>query len=190
MERILKGFLAGMSATAPMTVVMLLIHRLLPSGEQYPVPPYEVTEEAIRDAGLLGKAVDKQESAELALLAHFGFGGLAGTLYGALSGLIPLPGAAAGALYSLLVWAVNYLGLLPAAGLYRAPDYEPARRHAMMVAAHLVWGAVLGWLLGRMAGDEEQAAPSWQRRAQRPHRQQRPEPPFPRTPAKGERYSF
>lgn len=190
MERIWKGFLAGMSATAPMTVVMMVIHRLLPTEEQYPLPPYEVTQEAIRDAG--GKARDDQETAELATLAHFGFGGGAGALYGLLSGLVSLPAVATGALYGLLVWAVNYLGVLPAVGLYRAPDYEPAGRHAMMVAAHLVWGVVLGWLLGRMAGDERRMARRTRRRLsqQRPS-QQRSQAPFPRTPAvSGERYSF
>ena len=52
--------------------------------------------------------------------------------------------AAEGALYGLAVWGGSYLGLMPATGLYRSADEEPAARNALMITAHIVWGAPSG----------------------------------------------
>ena len=80
----LAGAFSGLCATAPMTVVMLIVHRLLPGYEQYPVPPYEITREAGEKSGIVetlrqvtgrGKTRDEHERVSMALLAHFGFGG-------------------------------------------------------------------------------------------------------------------
>ena len=39
------------------------------------------------------------------------------------------------------------MGLLPAAGILKPATEHPARRNALMIASHLVWGAALGALL-------------------------------------------
>ena len=53
-------------------------------------------------------------------------------------------------LFGFLVWSVNYLGLMPALNLYNSPDREPARRHLMMIAAHLMWGITTGQVFQRL----------------------------------------
>ena len=53
-----------------------------------------------------------------------------------------------GVVYGLTVWAGSYLGLLPAAGILRPAAEHPPRRTALMIAAHVLWGGVLGALAG------------------------------------------
>lgn len=149
MKRVLMGCLAGFAATVPMTAAMVWLHRRLPHEERYPLPPQEITEEASKGVGL-DQHTDAEGQLGLALASHFAFGTAAGGMYGLLDEKIPLPPALRGATYGLAVWAVNYLGLLPAAGLYRSPAQEPRRRKALMITAHLVWGPVLGVLLDRL----------------------------------------
>jgi uncharacterized membrane protein YagU involved in acid resistance len=62
----------------------------------------------------------------------------------------------AGISFGLLVWAISYLGLLPALGLYPSPRKDTGRRTAIMVLAHIVWGAMLGTTvkLLQKSGDE------------------------------------
>ena len=57
---------------------------------------------------------------------------------------ICVPPPLAGACYGLAVWAGSYLGLLPALGVLKPATEHPVRRIALMIAAHLVWGAALG----------------------------------------------
>lgn len=151
----LAGALSGLCATAPMTVAMLTLHQLLPGHEQYPVPPYEITREASEKPGIVqairrlapgAERKTEHERVAQALLAHFGFGAAAGAVYGLAGHAIAASGPQRGIVYALIVWAANYLGLLPAANLYRAPQHEPLGRHAMMIIAHVVWGAALGLL--------------------------------------------
>ena len=53
--------------------------------------------------------------------------------------------------YGLAVWTTGYLGLLPALGALRPATEHPPRRTALMIAAHVVWGAALGLLADRNA---------------------------------------
>ncbi len=149
MNRVLVGCLAGFAATLPMTAAMVWLHRRLPAEERDPLPPQEITQEASKDVGL-DQHMDREGRLGLTMAAHFAFGTTAGGVYGLLNEKMPLPPALRGATYGLAVWAVNYLGLLPAIGLYRPPSHEPPRRKALMMAAHLVWGPVLGVLLDRL----------------------------------------
>jgi uncharacterized membrane protein YagU involved in acid resistance len=149
MNRVLIGCLAGFAATLPMTAAMLWLHRRLPAEERHPLPPHEVTQEASKAVGL-DQHVDEEGRLGLTVAAHFAFGTAAGGVYGLLDERIPLPPALRGGAYGLAVWAVSYLGWLPAVGLFRPPAHEPPRRQALMAAAHLVWGPVLGVLVDRL----------------------------------------
>jgi uncharacterized membrane protein YagU involved in acid resistance len=58
-------------------------------------------------------------------------------------------------MYGLGVWALSYLGWIPAARIL-APAYRhPVRRNLLMIAAHVVWGLTLSKSLKEMedAGD-------------------------------------
>lgn len=151
--KLLNGALAGSIATAPMTLVMEVLYRLLPAQERYPLPPSEITTELTEEAGV-AKKLDQGEHTALTLVNHFGYGAGAGSLYALLAGrlhaLLPLPGPVLGIGYGLIVWSVSYLGLLPALGILRPATEHPGRRNLLMIAAHVVWGAVTGMLVERL----------------------------------------
>ncbi|XHR27464.1 MAG: hypothetical protein ACFUZC_16150 [Chthoniobacteraceae bacterium] len=140
----LVGAIAGMVATGPMTVAMILLHRRLPQQERYPLPPREITEKLAEATGTRDHVREPLATA-VTLAAHFGYGAATGTVFG----LVPKPAgpsALEGAGFGLLVWVASYLGLLPATGLLPSATEHPARRNLLMIGAHLLWGAALGWL--------------------------------------------
>jgi hypothetical protein len=140
------GALGGLLATLPMTAMMLAIHRQLPRHERYRLEPQIVTEKTARRLGL-GKHLDRRQRQALAAGAHLGFGAAAGAVFGPLAQRVPLVPVLSGVLYGLAVWAGSYAGWVPALGLLNPPDKRPKGRNAMMVAAHVVWGASLGLLV-------------------------------------------
>jgi uncharacterized membrane protein YagU involved in acid resistance len=143
MNRQVAGAISGFAATAPMTAVMVALHRTLPHQDQDPLPPRQITETVAAEAGVEEK-LDEDSRRAATLAAHFGYGAAAGLGYAQMAGKSGLPSAAEGLLYGLAVWGGSYLGLMPATGLYRSAVDEPATRNALMIAAHVVWGAALG----------------------------------------------
>ena len=137
------GALAGLVATVPMTIFMLLMQRLLPKWQKYALPPEQITDEMAKRTDMK-KNMDKQERVGTALLAHLGYGASMGVLYSRFSQRIPLPAALRGIVFGLIVWVGSYLGLLPALQMSEAAPEEPLRRNLLMIAAHVVWGASLG----------------------------------------------
>ena len=148
-QAMFDGALAGLVATAPMTAVMLLLHRLLPAWEQYPLEPRRITTRLARRAGLDEVAEEEPAATAATAVAHFGYGAAAGALFPPLAGWLPVNKVAAGLAYGLAVWAGSYLGLVPALGLLSPATEQPRRRNLLMITAHLVWGGALGLLLAR-----------------------------------------
>jgi uncharacterized membrane protein YagU involved in acid resistance len=143
-----KGAISGTIATIPMTAVMGALHSTLPQ-EREPVPPVQITASLAEKAG----AADTAEDGWLAptsLAAHFGYGAATGALYGPAASFFRLPPLAGGIIYGLAVWAVSYLGYLPALDIRKPAHQDPPQRTAMMVAAHVVWGATLGLVYSRL----------------------------------------
>ena len=150
MNRILLGALAGLAATAPMTLAMKLMHEQLPREEQYPLPPRQVTEGMAEKAGV-GEHLDEDEREAATWASHFAYGAACGALYGALTGeRVDRHPVLAGVGFGVAVWAVSYLGWLPAAGIIAPATEHPARRNALMIAAHVVWGATAGVAVERL----------------------------------------
>jgi hypothetical protein len=156
------GLLSGLAATVPMTAVMELLHRQLPAGQRYPLPPRQISQRMTRKVGVEGE-LDEDEHFALALASHFGYGAATGAIYGVVEDRVrphverAAPGAppvavdaAMGVGYGLLVWAGSYLGWLPAAGIMKPATRHPAPRNALMIAAHVVFGGTLGVLTGAM----------------------------------------
>jgi hypothetical protein len=148
--QLLAGATAGLLATIPMTVVMLAWHRHLPAAQRYDLPPRLITERAAARMRFAARAPRPGSVATLA--AHFGFGAATGALYAAgrteLHRQFP---ATTGIGYGLVVWAASYLGWVPAMRLMPPATRQPAARNAMMVAAHIVWGAALGLALNALS---------------------------------------
>lgn len=142
------GAVAGVVATAAMTASMDAMYRRLAEDDRYPLPPRELTE---RIDGLIhGQAGDELLTVE-ALAAHFGYGAATGALYGMLGASQVGRPALTGAGYGVLIWLASYLGWIPLAGVLRPATRHPAPRNALMLSAHLVWGAALGLTANRLA---------------------------------------
>lgn len=137
--RLLYGGIAGLAATMVMTSVMARLHRRLPEEERYPLPPREITERVT--GGADGKVRDR------AMAAHFLYGAACGA---ALAAFRPRGGPAEGALAGLAIWAGSYFGWVPGLGILRPASAHPARRNALMITAHLVWGTAAAASLGEL----------------------------------------
>jgi uncharacterized membrane protein YagU involved in acid resistance len=150
----LRGAVAGALATAPRTLFIYALDRLVPHEERHELPPRQITRELAERTGTddeVGKTgLDLASSS-----AHFAFGAAVGALYGAIAGRVPLPPALAGVAFGLGVWTASYAGALPSLGLQRPPDNRPAWRTGTMIAGHLVWGAMLGWAEALMRTTKE-----------------------------------
>lgn len=150
------GLIAGVVATGPMTAAMILWHRRLPVAERYPLPPREITMKIARKTGVAENMSTETRSAAT-MLAHFAYGGATGAIYGAVSDEIPAPALYKGVAFGLLVWTASYLGLLPGAGVLKVATEHPARRNALMIGAHVVFGAATG-ALTELLKDEAQGS--------------------------------
>jgi uncharacterized membrane protein YagU involved in acid resistance len=152
-SRLIQGALAGLTATLPMSAAMELGADQLPRREQYPLPPRLITSRVADKAGYQHRLSDSEIKAAT-LAAHFGYGATMGAIY---SAVVPPKwvGAKSGVLFGLGVWAGSYLGLLPALGILKLATEHPARRNALMIGAHVVWGSTLGRTLQSMADTED-----------------------------------
>jgi uncharacterized membrane protein YagU involved in acid resistance len=152
-----EGAVAGLAATVPMTTAMDLMHRTLPEEEQYPLPPHEITMEVAEGAGVRHR-MDQPSRVTATLVSHFGYGVATGALYGEIEDRVNLPPVVKGVAYGLGVWAVSYLGLLPAVGILESATKHPARRNAVMIAVHVVWGSALAVFYEAMKNENAEAA--------------------------------
>lgn len=149
LARMLRGALAGLVATAPMTVIMEALFRRLPRSERYPLPPSEIVAVLEHVAGV-DHIGDENDHLVLTLVGHFGYGAALGAGYGLIGDRLPLPSALRGVAYGVATWAGSYLGWLPAMGILRPATEHPGRRNALMIVAHLAYGASLGLLFTRL----------------------------------------
>jgi len=154
MDALVRGGVAGLIATGPMTWTMRAAQRLVPWPWQGRLPPRQITERVLHKAGVKRK-FDQEERSALATAAHYGFGAAAGAMLGAVASRpTRIPRPLIGAAIGLGVWAASFAGWLPAAGIRRSAAKEPAGRNVQMIAAHLVWGCVAGALLDRLSVDD------------------------------------
>jgi putative membrane protein len=139
----INGAIAGMIATLPMTLFMLLVGRLLPKWQHYNLPPEEITDELAERAGMK-EHMDKPERVTTALIAHVGYGTAMGTIYPLFAKSVSFPAMLKGTVFGLGVWAVSYLGLLPVLEMRTTVHHEPLQRNLLLIGAHIIWGATLG----------------------------------------------
>lgn len=117
-----------------MSAVMLALFQRLPRRERYPLPPALITDGVLRTV--------REHRGATITASHFAYGAATGALY-------PLVAArsggsvAGGAIFGIALWTASYLGWIPLAGLMPPATKEPARRNALMLAAHVVWGMSL-----------------------------------------------
>ena len=143
MNKILTGAITGASATIPMSLAMLWMHKQIPRNERRELPPEQITQNLAYKVGV-NELIEEEYKQDLAsLVNHFAYGATVGALYGVFEEKINLPPAIKGIGYGLAVWTGSYLGLLPALGILSSATEHPASQNTMMIAAHIVWGQVL-----------------------------------------------
>jgi uncharacterized membrane protein YagU involved in acid resistance len=144
MNKFLTGALAGLAATVPMTLAMEMMYRQLPKEERFPLPPRRIIEVASEKVNL-DDELDEEEKVGLTLVSHFGYGTTVGTIYSlGLEQFNLRPTVGNGVAYGVSIWALSYLGLLPATGLLSSAAKHPANHNLLMITAHVIWGATLG----------------------------------------------
>jgi putative membrane protein len=136
-----RGTTAGTIATAAMSALMWGAQR---AGLLGKAPPQKISERVLWRT--LRAWPRRRHRQALSLANHLAFGAAAGALFPLGTRRLSSRAArvAAGSVYGLMVWAVMYQRVLPALRLMPEPRRDRLGRPATMIAAHLVYGAVLG----------------------------------------------
>jgi len=142
-----RGIRTGTLATVAMSAVMLAAKRVGLTGE---LPPMTITD-AAADKMPVGFRPPERDRGALASVMHFAFGGLAGGLYGILAKDVVrvVPGALLGILFASGIYAVSYLGWVPALSILPPAHRDRPGRVGTMLVAHWAYGALLGALTAR-----------------------------------------
>lgn len=137
-----RGAVTGSAATVAMSAFMLAAQRLGMMGK---LPPKEITEASLDAIGLRDH-VDEPVVDLLTAGTHLGFGAAAGALFAVLHRWLDLPVHAViqALLFATGVWTVSYMGWVPALGIMPPAHRDEPGRPESMVAAHWIYGAVLG----------------------------------------------
>src|SRR5438105_1259415 len=114
MNILIRGSIAGVIATIPMTIVIAAGRA---AGLLQTPPPEQITARAEREAGVHPASLSDQSFHASWLAAHLGFGAGVGVVFSLVRGVLPGPRPAGGVIYGLLVWAATYAGVLPSLGL-------------------------------------------------------------------------
>ncbi len=139
-RNVVRGAVAGTVATGAMSALMLAARRQM--GEQ---PPDAIAKKA---ADAVGASPTESQADALAVALHMGFGATIGAAYSLLPRVGP-PVARAVAV-SMAVYAASYQGWVPALNILPPASKDKPARPAVMAAAHVVYGAVLGLLEHRL----------------------------------------
>lgn len=127
--RLVIGGIAGFVATMAMTSAMRRLHGKLPAKERYPLTPREIVDATLDPP--------RSIAPDLTLAAHFAYGAGCGALLAAAS---PRVGRVTGSIAGGGIWLASYMGWIPAFGVLKPATRHPARRNAVMIAAHFAWG--------------------------------------------------
>ena len=165
-SRLLIGAIAGFAGTLAMAAAMRRLRRRLPRSQGYP-PPREIVDSPAADASL---PLSDDDRLDAATAGHFLYGAATGSLIAAAD---PRIGPVTGALAGGGVWMASYLGWLPGMGILKPATRHPARRNALTLGAHLVWGAATALAMRELlaaretmlaAGEDKDAPPEGRKR--------------------------
>jgi putative membrane protein len=143
LKHLLLGAAAGAAATVPMTMTMEALHDVLPGEPDRPLPPREITDSLAAKAGVADE-LEEAELQRLTLGGHVGYGAACGAVLGLIAPRKTAAAVGVGMLFGFAVWVGSYKGWLPALHVRHDARYDPPARSALMIAAHVVWGAAAG----------------------------------------------
>lgn len=142
---LLRGAMAGVIATLPMTVVMNLIRsQLSKTDKRRSLPPEEMVANVVRPSG--GMNLEKEMAVDL---PHYLYGAASGLAFAATLGRSRLKPVIGGPLFGLVIWFSSYLGWMPTLSSRPSAMNQSRSRNLMMIAAHLTWGLAAGRLIQR-----------------------------------------
>lgn len=150
MNVLLRGGVAGLAGTTLMSGAMAAARV---AGFYQAPPPAQITARAARKTGTR-QALSQPAFTVSWLAAHFSFGAAAGEGYALLRPLLPQSPILAGLMYGTALWAANYMGVLPALGLYPEPGEDSNSRMAVMIASHAVYGIATAAVEQRLTSRE------------------------------------
>lgn len=139
---IVRGAVAGLAATGPMTLVIMSGKAV---GLLHTPPPEQITKTAANKAQIDDNLSESGEDAAW-LTAHFAYGAGCGAIYSLMRRWLPGSSVVSGLIFGGLVWFISYMGLLPGLRLYPKPEHDSNTRIAVMIAAHVVYGVTLAGL--------------------------------------------
>ena len=132
---LLKGFVAGAIGGLVGAAAKGIGEALYPPRTLGQIPPPAVLANRIADRPLT------EEEEEVSVQAmHWGFGALAGGVYGALVEVAPSVRKRLGANFGLALFGLTHVSALPMMGLTEKPGDQPAREHASEVVTHVLYG--------------------------------------------------
>jgi putative membrane protein len=132
---LLKGFLAGAIGGLVGAAAKAAGEAVYPPRTQGQIPPPAVLVNRMADHPLSEKA---EEASVRAI--HWGFGALAGGVYGALAEYQPVVTKRLGANFGLMLCGITHASALPMMGLTESPENQPAREHASELVTHAIYG--------------------------------------------------
>ena len=138
-----RSLWASVIATSFMTAAFFRLHKALPTKDKKPLPPAQLTESLRRKVTQFEGASDLHSNATM--LAHYGYGFACAGIFSAVAPKVPGNALAKGMAFGAGVWAASYFGLIPAINGRPQGPRMTAQRNGMMIAAHLIWGAALGY---------------------------------------------
>jgi hypothetical protein len=144
---LLKHAASGLVATGAMTAFMA---GAKVTGLLRNPPPKHITKRAEQKVGMSPRHQDKETFNATWLAAHVAYGMGSGVVYGLVRGALPGPPWSSGLIYGGALWAISYLGVMPALGLYPFPSDDSRSRVAVMIAAHGVYGEALATVSDRL----------------------------------------
>lgn len=137
-----------------MTVPILLSQRL---HLLHTPPPVEISDNVARRTWLLPDRSHK--SFPLVWIgAHLSYGMVCATVYSLTRRFLPGSHSLAGLIFGLVVWAVSYLGYVPALRLYPWPADDSRPRQIVMVVAHALFGLTVAEASRRMETSKHNAS--------------------------------
>jgi putative membrane protein len=149
---VLKGLVAGLAAGLCATYLknkFQTVWNNVESAEQTPKrgpkpktsdEPATVKAASAATRPILHRPLTKKEKELAGPMVDYGFGTLAGVVYGATAEFAPAVTAGGGTGYGAAVWLfADEIGV-PAAGLAKRPQHYPAKTHAYALSSHVVYG--------------------------------------------------
>ena len=138
------GAWSGIFATSTMTLGFLRFFKMLPYSQRSPLPPATLTSETLQTVGI-NDHLQSQGRENAALISHYGYGIASGILYSLLPLSFRRSPILSGLGFGCAVWGLSYFGWIPVFGYRASGPKMPANRNLLMLSAHLIWGATLGY---------------------------------------------